>query len=700
MDEANVQRVIGYHDRTKHHPQRYARGPGRLDWANQPDPFRTYAGCERVPLPVPPDDFGPTYRQFVAGRPQVEPLGLESVSRFLYLSLAISAWKQYGSSRWALRCNPSSGNLHPTEGYLVLPAIEGIGDAPGVYHYCPKDHALERRAVLRCDDWRRLMPPGCEALLLVGLTSIHWREAWKYGERAFRYCQLDIGHAVGALRFAAAALGWNLRIWLEPSDEQIARLLGLEHGGEPAAAGQRTNGGQPPPAGQTTVASDLRVRREPDDARRVGQRRPTLRKEHGGQPPPAGDAKHGGQPPPAGNGGRSPSTGPAVPSPATSHDPEREWPELLAVVWPADRAPARWPDAAAIDALASAARWSGTPNRLSRAHVRWEVIEVVAEATRRPTVHGGQSPAAGQAKDGGQPPPAGQAKDGGRSPSTGQTPVASDLRVRREPDDARSVGQGRPTLQDRNDGQSRATAPQEPPELPPAPHNDHPAARIIRTRRSALAMDGRTGMPLRAFERLCRRVLPDDPAARVPFDAWACAPAVHLLWFVHRIEGLDPGLYLLVRAPQAEPLLRDAIRAAFDSQPVEPLRSLPLWRLRRCDCRKAAALLSLGQDIAGDSAVAAAMLAEFEPRLREAGPWFYRALHWEAGLLGQVLYLEAEALGLRATGIGAFFDDWVHTTLGITDPRVQTIYHFTIGGPVEDKRLTTLPAYESGSRPE
>jgi len=42
----------------------------------------------------------------------------------------------------------------------------------------------------------------------------------------------------------------------------------------------------------------------------------------------------------------------------------------------------------------------------------------------------------------------------------------------------------------------------------------------------------------------------------------------------------------------------------------------------------------------------------------------------------------------------------VHTTLGITDPRVQTIYHFTIGGAVEDKRLTTLPAYESGSRPE
>jgi nitroreductase len=49
-----------------------------------------------------------------------------------------------------------------------------------------------------------------EDSFLVGLSSIHWREAWKYGERAFRYCQHDVGHALGTLRFAAAALGWKL----------------------------------------------------------------------------------------------------------------------------------------------------------------------------------------------------------------------------------------------------------------------------------------------------------------------------------------------------------------------------------------------------------------------------------------------------------------------------------------------------------
>ncbi|TVR64991.1 MAG: hypothetical protein EA420_04215 [Candidatus Competibacteraceae bacterium] len=35
-------------------------------------------------------------------------------------SLGLSAWKQHRGSRWALRCNPSSGNLHPTEGYADI----------------------------------------------------------------------------------------------------------------------------------------------------------------------------------------------------------------------------------------------------------------------------------------------------------------------------------------------------------------------------------------------------------------------------------------------------------------------------------------------------------------------------------------------------------------------------------------------------
>ena len=104
------------------------------------------------------------------------------------------------------------------------------------------------------------------------------------------------------------------------------------------------------------------------------------------------------------------------------------------------------------------------------------------------------------------------------------------------------------------------------------------------------------------------------------------------------------------------------------------------------------------QEIAGDSAFSLGMLAEFEGRLRQMGAWFYPRLFWEAGLLGQVLYLEAEAAGVRATGIGCYFDDPVHELLSCKELTFQSLYHFTTGGPVEDRRLMTLPPYEHLTR--
>lgn len=50
------------------------------------------------------------------------------------------------------------------------------------------------------------------------------------------------------------------------------------------------------------------------------------------------------------------------------------------------------------------------------------------------------------------------------------------------------------------------------------------------------------------------------------------------------------------------------------------------------------------------------MIARFEV-LNERGAWMYPRLYWECGVLGQLLYLEAHAIGISATGIGCYFDD-------------------------------------------
>jgi hypothetical protein len=90
-------------------------------------------------------------------------------------------------------------------------------------------------------------------------------------------------------------------------------------------------------------------------------------------------------------------------------------------------------------------------------------------------------------------------------------------------------------------------------------------------------------------------------------------------------------------------------------------------------------------------------IAEFNAPI-QANPAAWRHLHWEAGMLGHCLTLEAEAAGWRGTGIGCFFDDAVHEVLGLElgkeNARYQVVYHFAVGIPVDDARLTTLPAYE------
>ena len=582
-----VDRVIHYHIRTKHHFNRYARSLGFLDWVNQPDPFRRYGGAQLFSLPLLKADEDPVSPAYDAiyehGCVPCQPVTLRTFSRFFELALALSAWKKAGDSEWALRMNPSSGNLHPTEGYVVLPEVVGLDLKPGLYHYAPKEHGLEWRAEFPAGPVARLLSRFPAGAFLFGLTSIHWREAWKYGERAFRYCNHDVGHAIGTARIAAATLGWNVTL-----------LDGVD---------------------QNTVALLLGTNRVDDFA-----------------------------------------------------DVEAEHPDCLAVIWPsgevsgegegargARREMPLFLDPTIVRELAGAS-WNGTPNRLSGEHgVHWDIIDEVADASWK---------------------------------TQAQTLIVSlpNSQPQKTPYPSPRTTHG---LSAGSVSSSHALH---------ASRTTSNAGTIIRQRRSAVAFDGKTAVSSATFFRMMQRVLPsaDRPHEErpMPWDVWPYDPAIHLVIFVHRVDGLVPGLYFLVR---------DTKKLAFVQQSMNPELTwtiapgcpdgLPLYRLLEGDARKLAVQVSCHQDIAGDSAFSFGMLAEFEGVLRERGAWWYPRMFWESGLLGQVLYLEAEAAGVRATGIGCFFDDPVHEVVGIKKLTLQSLYHFTIGGPVEDGRLQTLPPY-------
>jgi SagB-type dehydrogenase family enzyme len=534
MISDKAKEIINYHEATKHHFERYARSLGYMDWDNQPNPFRTYKGTPVLKLPLlkkdPPAAYPGLYER-QNNTPQ--PFVIETLGGFLELSLGLSAWKAAGSSRWSLRINPSSGNLHPTEAHLILPPLDA--HPSGIYHYNALGHALERRADLAPDLWQGIVSHFGSDGFLIAMTSIFWRESWKYGERAFRYCNHDVGHALTCLSFAANLFGWKCVFLNELSDEELEAILGFDQ---------------------------VRFRK--------------LEEEHT---------------------------------------------DCLCFIFPSG--PAEIPRGLPADIVSDLANltFNGEAEILSQKCVDWKIIYDTARLAKKP-----------------------------------------------------STGKIRIELEDRNwftDVSSPLSAPD-----------------IIRHRRSAVAFERSGFISKSHFINILDKTLPRRDTA--PFDIELTEPLTHLLLFVHNVPDLAPGLYFFLRQNADMDELKSICRTDFQWAPVE--KDFPLYLLAEGNYRQQAMIVSCHQDIAGSSAFSLGMIVKFK-EIITSEPHRYRHLFWETGMIGQVLYLEAEAHGVRGTGIGCYFDDAVHEILGFGDNRYQSLYHFTIGHPIEDPRLATYPPY-------
>ena len=485
-----------YHESTKHSVESLRRARRLLDWANMPDPFRHYEGVPVLDLPADPPAPEVPALEVLQGGFGVNGAsdGPTFLSQLLFYSAAISASKRVPSTgyKYALRVNPSSGNLHPTEFHLVTRGVRNWPD--GLYHYRASSHMAEQRAR---GDFRTNLT-GLDAPIVFMLTSIAWREAWKYGERAYRYCLHDMGHAWQALALAARAIGCNSFAVAHFPDEEVAQSCRLN---------------------------------------------------------------------------------------------EDEWPMLL-VGLQGLAIPVGGPDEG------EPIWFGGRANRLSDEEVAYPLIDSIHAATKIDRRQGAICEA--------EPAPTG----------TGEIKLPS-------PDSStRTFGE------------------------------------VARTRRSALDFRGGTlSMSLAQLATIL------DAAARPFFADFATRRFVQLYLYAHRIDELEPGIY----------------RHWPESGELEMIRP--------GDQRAAAAGLSLGQDLAGNACVAFSMIADIDRAVRAHGDRGYRYVHFEAGAMGQRLYLAAEALGLGATGIGAFFDNEVHRYLGLVSGQEQVVYHFAIGYPVPDPRL-------------
>ncbi len=211
---------LEYHELTKHSAESLRRTQHYLDWANMPNPFRHYEGVPVVDLPADPPASQISALEVLEGKTgnTLARDGVGFLSQLMFYSASISASKRVPSTGaiYSLRVNPSSGNLHPTEFHFSTHGLVDWSD--GLYHYRPSSHVAEQRAI---GDFSAKLVDTRAPLLFV-LTSIAWREAWKYRDRAYRYCLHDIGHAWQALTLAARSIGCESFALGHFSDDRVA----------------------------------------------------------------------------------------------------------------------------------------------------------------------------------------------------------------------------------------------------------------------------------------------------------------------------------------------------------------------------------------------------------------------------------------------------------------------------------------------
>lgn len=222
--------AVQYHRETSYRRDRM--GGYSLDWANQPNLYKTYPGLEPIPLPrepgLPPVSLWELFQQAPATVPRPE-LTAEDLSAILWLTHSLTARTRHPGGDFYYRSTASAGALYPTEIYAALTGIKGLKD--GLYHFSVVQHGL---TLLRSGKVQAASPtspsekPDRGPLITFFLTAIFFRSSWKYRDRAWRYHLLDTGHVLENLILALKALALPHQSAADFDDRSVGRLLGLD----------------------------------------------------------------------------------------------------------------------------------------------------------------------------------------------------------------------------------------------------------------------------------------------------------------------------------------------------------------------------------------------------------------------------------------------------------------------------------------
>ncbi len=241
MPNSDIEEALRYHESTKHSEVSIRTSHHHLDWTNKPRAFKVYTKISSTPLPhhFPSPRLGALASVSGVGPPnRATTINIETLAELLFFTGGITREMKFPGGAYYMRAAPATGALYPIELYIVCYGIEGLG--AGIYHFGPGDFSLTE---LRKGDYRTelsLASGSNEEIatspVTIAMTSLAWRNAWKYQARSFRHWFWDSGVMAANLLATAFSAGLAAKLVMSFDDARVNLLLGLEEEKEASVA--------------------------------------------------------------------------------------------------------------------------------------------------------------------------------------------------------------------------------------------------------------------------------------------------------------------------------------------------------------------------------------------------------------------------------------------------------------------------------
>lgn len=233
-----IKYALDYHQETKHSQMSIRLSNHYLDWDNKPKSFKFYNNIPPIALPT---DFPLPKLNVITMKEtnhitalETPKINTELLSSLLFFSSGITRQMKFPHGKYYMRAAPATGALYPIEVYIVSENINGL--QAGVYHFCPGEFSLTR---LREGDYRQFLSEaaGFEQAIMnspftIILSSIAWRNAWKYQARSYRHWFWDSGVIAANLIATTTSFGLKTKLITGYVDKFVNELLSLEENKE------------------------------------------------------------------------------------------------------------------------------------------------------------------------------------------------------------------------------------------------------------------------------------------------------------------------------------------------------------------------------------------------------------------------------------------------------------------------------------